>query len=165
MSFGPPVRVGPLYDPGSSWLRAPPFVSADSDAQGTIYLTWSTCEQCEEDIVLTQSRNGVTWTEAVGIPTGGTERSLDYVLPALAVDPATSGRTARVAVLYYSLRPPNVCNPVGACLSTDVALVTSGDGGTTWTPPQQLNAVSMPLTWLADTSLGPMLGTTSRSRG
>ena len=157
-SFGLPVQIAPLHDPGSSWVRAPPFTSVDADAQGTVYVTWSDCDQCEEDIVLAQSRNGVTWTEPVGVPTGGSESSLDYFLPALAVDPATAGRKARVAVLYYSLNPPNVCNPVGICLAADVALVTSSDGGTTWTPPQRLNAVSMPLNWLADTSLGPMLG-------
>ena len=41
---------------------------------------------------------------------------------------------------------------------TRLVNVTSSDAGTTWTLPQQLNAVSMPLNWLADTSLGPMLG-------
>lgn len=158
VSFGRPVQVAPLHDPGSSWLRAPPFTSVDADAQGTIYAAWSNCEQCEEDIVLAQSRNGVTWTEPVAVPTGGSESSFDYFLPALAVDPATAGGKARVALLYYSLKPPNVCNPVGICLATDVGLITSSDGGTTWTPPQQLNAVSMPLNWLANTSLGQMLG-------
>jgi hypothetical protein len=157
-SFGLPVRIAPLHDPGSSWVRAPPFTSVDADAQGTVYVTWSNCEECEEDIVLARSRNGVTWTEPVGVPAGGSESSLDYFLPALAVDPETAGRKARVAVLYHSLRPPNVCNPVGVCLAADVSLVTSSDGGTTWTGPQRLNGVSMPLNWLADTSLGPMLG-------
>ncbi len=158
VSFGPPVQIASLFDAGSSWLRAPPFVSVDTDSEGTIYVTWSNCEQCEEDIVLAQSRTGVTWTDPVAIPTGGTESALDYVLPAIAVDPATAGGTADLAVLYYSLRPPNVCDPVAVCLAADVALITSRDGGATWTPPQQLNAVSMPLHWLADTSLGPMLG-------
>jgi RTX calcium-binding nonapeptide repeat (4 copies)/BNR/Asp-box repeat len=157
-SFALPVQVAPLHDIGSSWLRAPPFASVDTDAEGTVYVAWSDCQQCDDDIVLARSRDGVTWAEPVRIPTGAPESSLDYFLPALAVDPATAGRKARVALLYHLLRPPDLCNPVEVCISVDVGVVTSSDGGTTWTQPQRLNAVSMPLSWLADTSLGPMLG-------
>ena len=40
----------------------------------------------------------------------------------------------------------------------DVRWVTSADGGATWTSPQRLNAASMPLSWVAETALGRMLG-------
>jgi hemolysin type calcium-binding protein len=157
-SFGRPVQVSPLHDIGSSWLRAPPFTSVDADAGGTVYVVWSDCQQCEDDIVLARSRDGVTWTEPVRVPTGVPGSSLDEFLPALAVDPATAGKKARVALLYHSIGPPSVCDPVDVCLAIDVGLVTSSDGGTTWTPPQRLNAVTMPSSWIADTALGRMLG-------
>jgi hypothetical protein len=34
----------------------------------------------------------------------------------------------------------------------------SVDGGSTWSPPQQLNVFPMLPAWMADTSLGRMLG-------
>jgi hypothetical protein len=157
-TFALPAQVAGLHDLGSSWLRGPPFPSVDVDAEGTVYATWSDCQQCDDDIVLARSRNGVNWTEPVRVPTGVPETSLDYFLPAVAVDPATAGSKARLALLYHSLTPPNICDPFDVCLAADVGLVTSSDGGTTWTSPQQLNAVSMPLSWLADTALGRMLG-------
>ena len=40
----------------------------------------------------------------------------------------------------------------------DAWLAQSTDGGRTWTPPQRLNAQSMQIQWLADTTLGAMLG-------
>jgi hypothetical protein len=157
-SFDRPVQVAPLHDTGSSWMRAAPFASVDADAAGTVYVAWSDCQQCADDIVLARSRDGVTWTQPRRVPIGGPAGSLDYVLPALAVDPATAGRKARVALLYHALRPPSVCDPVEFCLAVDVGLVISSDGGTTWTHPQRLNAVSVPLAWIADTALGRMLG-------
>jgi hypothetical protein len=47
-------------------------------------------------------------------------------------------------------------------------MVRSNDGGQTWTQPQRLNVLSMPPFWMADTSLGRMLGdyvSVSWSRG
>jgi len=157
-SFAPPVRIAALNDIGVSWLRAPPFASVDADAEGTVYVAWSDCEQCTDDIVLARSRDGVTWTAPVRVPVGGPANLLDSFLPGLAVDRATAGKKARIALLYHTLAPPVVCDPVELCLAIDVGLVTSRDGGTTWTSPQRLNAVSLPLGWIADTALGRMLG-------
>jgi hypothetical protein len=39
-----------------------------------------------------------------------------------------------------------------------VKLTRSANGGSTWTRPQQLNAFAMLPAWMADTSLGRMLG-------
>src|ERR671925_4817 len=75
----------------------------------------------------------------------------------LAVDPATSGGRARIALLYHSMGPSFFCDPV-SCLRVDVGMTVSRDGGKTWTSPQQLNAVPMSPLWMADTSLGRMLG-------
>ena len=47
-------------------------------------------------------------------------------------------------------------------------MVTSADGGRTWSLPARLNVLSMPPFWMADTSLGRMVGdyvSVSWSRG
>ena len=159
VSFSQPTAVAPLGDTDVSWLRAPPFVSADVDADGTVYVAWRDCErsvECSADIVLATSRDGVTWNEPKRIPTGPFEGF--YFLPALAVDPATSGTKARLALLYHSMSPSHVCDPTAGCLAIDVSMVTSTNGGRSWTAPRRLNAFSMPPFWMADTSLGRMLG-------
>jgi hypothetical protein len=160
-SFLAPVRVAGLEDSELSGLRAPPFASVEVDRAGTIYASWSDCrfsQQCAADIVLTRSGNGVTWSEPTRVPTGVADGSVDYFLPGLAVDPATSGRTTGIAVLYHVLGPARSCDPRYGCLVVDVGLTISRDAGATWTRPQQLNAVSMSPLWLADTALGRMLG-------
>jgi BNR repeat-like domain/RTX calcium-binding nonapeptide repeat (4 copies) len=159
VTFGGPVEIAPLGDTDVSWMRAPPFVSADVDSAGTVYVAWRDCQrfvECNADILLTTSRDGVDWSEPDRVPTGPFGGY--YFLPAIAVDPATSGREARIALLYHSMSPSTFCDPTAGCLGIDVKLVTSGNGGQTWTSPQRLNALSMTPFWMADTSLGRMLG-------
>ncbi len=160
-SFLAPVRVAPLENSEPGGMRAPPFASVEVDRGGAVYASWSDCrfsEQCAADIVLARSGDGVTWTEPTRVPTGVADGSVDYFLPGLAVDPATAGRTTRIAVLYHSLEQAQNCDLRYGCLVINVGLTTSSDAGATWTRPQRLNAVSMSPLWLADTALGRMLG-------
>jgi hypothetical protein len=160
-SFSDSVRVAPLEESRVIGMRAPPFPSAEVDGAGTIYVAWSDCQfsdQCTADIVLARSRDGVSWTAPTRVPIGVAGSPVNHFLPGLAVDPGTSGRQARIAVLYHSLRQPEGCNPVFSCLGVDVGLVISRDGGATWGRPQLLSAASMPLWWIADSDLGRMLG-------
>ena len=169
VSFSQPVAIAPLGDTDVSWLRAPPFVSADVDADGTVYVAWRDCErfvECSADIVLATSRDGVRWNEPTRIPTGPFEGF--YFLPALAVDPATSGTKARLALLYHSMSPSHICDPDGGMPGD-----RRQDGHLDERRPvldgaRRLNAFSMPPFWMADTSLGRMLGdyvSVSWSRG
>jgi hemolysin type calcium-binding protein len=161
VSFGAPTRVAELSGGELAWLRAPPFPSVDVDASGTVYVTWRNCDfspQCSGEIVLVRSPDGVTWTEPARMPTGQDDGSIFYFLPAIAVDPATSGASARIALLYHSMAPSRSCDPAYGCFQVDVKLTTTANGGTTWTRPQQLNAAPMLPAWMADTSLGRMLG-------
>jgi len=160
-SFSDPVRVAPLEESHLIGMRAPPLPSAEVDGAGTIYVAWSDCQfsdQCTADIVLARSPDGVSWTAPTRVPIGVAGSPVNHFLPGLAVDPGTSGRRARIAVLYHSLRDPEGCDPVFSCLGVDVGLVTSRDGGATWASPQLLSVVSMPLWWIADSDLGRMLG-------
>jgi hypothetical protein len=83
-----------------------------------------------------------------------------YILPAIAVDPATSGKKARVAIAYYTMRMSAGCKVYvpGCYQQIDSWLVQSQNAGRTWSAPRKLNGRSMQIKWLADTSLGAMLG-------
>lgn len=159
--FALPVSIARLQDSAGSWMRAPSFASVDVDAAGTVYAAWSdSCytEQCTTDIVLARSPDGVTWTTPASVPIARPDGSPDHFLPALAVDPATAGEKARVAIVYHSIGPSIACDGAGACLAVDVGVTTSRNGGRTWGRAQRLNAVPMSPFWMADTSLGRMLG-------
>jgi hypothetical protein len=165
-SFEAPVVVSDVQGFDIRGLRAPQFASAEVDRGGRIYVAWQDCRYSEDciatDIVLTTSTNGVTWTQPRRVPTTGGNDWVDEFTPGLAVDPATSAGSARLAIAYHSLV---ACAQV-ACVN--VSLITSRNGGASWTAPRRLNAKPMPLHWLADTGLGRMLGdyiSASYSRG
>jgi hypothetical protein len=138
-------------------VRAPPFVSADVDPGGTVYATWSDCRfsaQCTANsIVLTTSPDGVRWTTPRLVPFGPGDAAADRFVPALAVDPATSGSRARLAITAYSVTQTRGCQE---CELVNALLIGSRDGGRTWQAPVRLNAEPMPLTWAAETGLGRM---------
>jgi RTX calcium-binding nonapeptide repeat (4 copies) len=158
-TFEPARRIAPLFTEDVG-VRAPPFVSADVDATGMVYVTWADCRfsaQCASNaVILTTSRDGVGWTTPRRVPLGGpADAPVDRFVPAVAVDPATSGARARIAITAYAVTQARGCP---RCEVVDAFLVASNDGGTTWRTPVRLNAESMPLPWLADTGLGRMLG-------
>jgi hemolysin type calcium-binding protein len=167
VTFAPPARIAPLESVEFGWLRAPPFVSADVEAGGRVFVVWRECSvetSCSADIVLASSPDGFTWAAPVRVPSISPDEF--NFLPALAVDPASSGRTARLALLYHSLVPSISCNP--ECVQIDVKLTISRNGGETWSGPLRLNSVSMQTNWMADTPIGRMLGdyvSVSWSRG
>jgi RTX calcium-binding nonapeptide repeat (4 copies) len=138
-------------------LRDPPLPAADVDASGRIYMTYHDCQprpNCSaNDIVLATSTDGAAWSTA-RVPVVRTTSTAHFVHPAVAVDPATSGGRARVAIVYYVL-PTTQC-AVDAC-RIDVGFVSSTNGGATWSAPRRLNARSMRLAWIPPTTLGRML--------
>lgn len=156
-TFGPARRVASLSTEEIG-IRAPPFVSADVDVAGTVYVTWSDCrfnaECAVNGVVLVTSRDGIVWTQPRRVPFGPAEAAVDHFTPAVAVDPATSGSRARIAVTAYSATQAHGCRN---CELVDAVLIGSSDGGRTWHAPQRLNAESMALDWIADTGLGRML--------
>jgi hypothetical protein len=161
VTFGAPTRISPLREEALLGMRAPPLPSAEIDAGGRIFVAWHDCrfrDACAtNDVVLSSSRDGVAWTSPLRVPTGPPTPRLDYFVPGLGVDAASSGAGTRLAVSFHSLRRPEGC--LELCpWGVDVGVVVSLDGGATWGPPQRLNAESMPLHWIADTGLGRMLG-------
>jgi hypothetical protein len=139
-------------------LRTGPLPTAEIDAAGKVYVVWQDCRfrrGCKSnDLVMTTSTNGTTWTPVVRVPIDGVNSSVDHFIPGLAVDNTTSGSTAKLALAYY-FYTNSKCSASNCQLN--VGYISSVDGGAAWSAPTQL-AGPMSLSWLANTSQGRMVG-------
>ena len=139
-------------------LRTSALPSAEIDAAGKVYVVWQDCSfrtNCSSnDIVLSTSTDGVTWSTKARIPIDPLTSGVDHFIPGIAVDRSTSGNGARLALAYYYY-PVAACN-VSTCDLT-VGFVSSTDGGATWTQPRTM-AGPFRLAWIAQTDQGPMVG-------
>lgn len=130
--------------------------SAEIDGAGTAYVVWSDCRfraNCSSnDIVLSTSTDGKTWSTVSRIPIDATTSGVDHFLPGIGVDHNTSGAGAHLTVVYYYYPVANCGN---SC-QLEVGFVTSQDGGQTWTAGQQI-AGPMQLSWLPVSDVGPMV--------
>ena len=130
--------------------------SAAIDGSGKVYVVWSDCRfrgtTCpSNDIVMSTSSDGKTWSSAVRIPIDRVKSTVDHFLPGIGADLSTSGETAHLTIVYYYY-PVSNCN---SC-KLDVGFTTSEDGGKTWTAGKQL-AGPMELTWLPLSDAGYMV--------
>jgi BNR repeat protein len=153
------VRVDRVTDHAVAGnLRSGPLPSAEIDGAGMVYVVWEDCRfrrACTaNDIVLSTSTDGLTWSRVTRIPIDSTTSGVDHFIPGLAVDRSTSGTSARLGLTYYSY-PDTKCT-VATC-QLRVRFVGSTDGGATWSAPVEL-AGPMTLSWLPDTSQGRMVG-------
>ncbi|HET7840293.1 MAG TPA: sialidase family protein, partial [Terriglobia bacterium] len=143
-------------------LRTSPLPSAEVDAAGNVYVAWQDCRfrtgcgtgTAPNDIVMSTSSDGVTWSAPARIPIDAVTSTVDHFIPGIAVDPSTSGATAHLALTYYYY-PVSNCT-IATC-ELDVGFISSQDGGATWSAPIQL-AGPMELSSLANTSQGVMVG-------
>jgi hypothetical protein len=138
-------------------IRNPNLPSAAIDGAGNVYVVWSDCRfrtGCpENDIVMSSSADGKTWSAVTRIPIDPTTSTVDHFIPGIGADPATSGSSAHLTIVYYYY-PTAKCT--SSTCSLDVGFVTSTDGGTTWTAGKKL-AGPMKLAWLPDSDNGPMV--------
>jgi hypothetical protein len=130
--------------------------SAQIDGAGKIYIVWPDCSfrrGCStDDLVLSTSTNGTTWTKIARIPIDPITSTVDHFIPGIGVDRATSGNTAHLAVTYYYY-------PVASCNNScklEVGFTISHDGGKTWTAGKHL-AGPMQLSWLPESQNGLMV--------
>jgi hypothetical protein len=139
-------------------LRTSPLPSAEIDGSGKVYVVWEDSSfrsgGSSNDIVMSTSTDGVSWTPVVRIPIGTTGDGQDNFIPGIAVDKSTSGATAHIGLTYYYY-------PVANCTLADcqlnVGFISSTDGGANWSAPTAI-AGPMTLSWLPDTSQGRMVG-------
>jgi hypothetical protein len=137
-------------------LRSPGLPSAAMDGAGKIYVVWPDCSfhsGCTtDDIVLSTSTNGTKWTAPVRIPIDPLKSTVDHFIPGIGIDPATSGKTAHIAMTYYYY--PNAS--CGSSCKLYVGFTTSQNGGKTWTKGKEL-AGPMQLSWLPNSQNGLMV--------
>jgi hypothetical protein len=162
-------------DSGSSWnasvtistitdhvvagnMRSIALPSATVDATGRVYVVWQDCRfrsGCgSNDVVISTSSDGSNWTSPTGIPIDPATSTVDHFIPIIAADPTTSGTSVRLAVTYY-FYPTAQCT--SATCQLELGLISSNDGGTTWSAPTTL-AGPMSLSWLPNTLSGVMVG-------
>jgi hypothetical protein len=131
-------------------FRAFALPVAEVDAAGTVYLAWSDCQLrpgCSgTDLLLAKSADGLQWTAPTRIGTGRPGAGAHDVVPGLAADPQRPGR---LALAWYRLQPNG---------GIDAYYARSATGGTRWSAVRRLNTETMTRTWMAQTTLGPMLG-------
>jgi hypothetical protein len=139
-------------------LRSGPLPSAAGDGAGNAYVIWQDCRfraNCAaNDLVLSTSSNGTSWTAPARIPIDAVTSGVDHFLPGLSIDPLTSGAGAHLALTYY-FYPNSACTFAGCQLFA--GFISSPNGGATWSAPVTL-AGPMSLSWLAPTNQGPMVG-------
>ena len=159
VTWNAPVTISTITDHlVAGNMRTSALPSATVDAAGRVYVVWQDCRFrtgcASNDIVLSTSSDGSNWTAPVGIPIDAVTSTVDHFIPAIAVDPATSGGSARLALTYYFY-------PTAQCTATtcqlNVGFVSSQNGGNTWSAATTL-AGPMSLSWLPSTSSGVMVG-------
>lgn len=148
-SFSAPALVSPTDFKPTPSLRAPPLPSADVDAAGNIYVVWPDCTRrpaCGvNDLLISRSVDGVSWSRATRIPTRPLAPGADYVLPGIGADPT---RVGRIAVSFYAFRGGSIL---------EAGSITSPNGGADWRAPRRLSAQPMRLNWIAQAG-GAMVG-------
>jgi hypothetical protein len=123
-----------------------------------VYLVWHDCRfraSCaSNDVVMTTSTDGASWTPVVRIPIDPVNSTVDHFLPGIGADRATSGSSAHLGLGYYYYPVANC----GSSCQLTYGFVSSRDGGTTWSAPQQVTGPMHP-TWLPfTTGWGRMVG-------
>ena len=150
------TTIAQLTSAQNGVMRAISLPSVDVDSNGTIYAVWHDCRFrpgcAENDMVLSTSTDGVTWTAPTRIPLSPVSSTFDAFIPGLAADPAHPGRLG----LVYGFFTPGSCAR-GAC-TLEMGFTMSPDGGRTWTAPQRLDAQPMQMSWLAKAEGGRMVG-------
>jgi hypothetical protein len=139
-------------------LRGFSLPTATVDAAGAVYAAWPDCRfrsSCRaDDIVWSRSTGPGRWTRPRRVPLGPLG-AREFTLPDLAVDPASRGARARLALTYYRLNNAD-CTETNCLL--DVFVVTSRTAGARWAKPRRVNPRAMRLTWISQTNSGRMVG-------
>jgi hypothetical protein len=122
-------------------------VNVGVDKSGRVYVVWTDCRDesfCNagnNDLLLSTSTNGSTWTVAKRIPASPVNGGQDDLLPGLGVDRNSSGGSANLAIVYYYF-PSISCTP--STCQLDVGFIASHNGGTSWSNAPGWSAVA---TW------------------
>lgn len=137
-------------------VRNRPFISAAMDSTGKIYVVWEDCRfesGCPaNDIVMISSSDGISWSAVTRVPADPVGSGVEHLFPTIAADTSKSGGSTHLAIEFYYYTNTNCTT----CSLID-GYVSSPDGGATWTTTRGISG-AIPLTWLAVTNQGPMVG-------
>ena len=158
-SWNDPVVVSPVtYHIQQATYRGGSLPSAEIDAAGKVYVVWADCRfitNCTaDDIVMSTSTDGVTWTTVQRIPIDSVNSGVDHFTAGIAVDKNTAGSQAHLALAFYYFPNTNCDNTTCQLYA---GYVSSVNGGASWSSRVQL-AGPMTLSWLANTTSGYMTG-------
>ena len=159
-SWSSTVKISSITDHAAAGnLRSDPLPASAIDASGNVYVIWQDCRfraNCtSNDLIMSTSADGVTWTTPARIPIDGVASGSDHFIPGLGIDPATAGSTAHLGLTYY-FYPTAACGTAPAC-QLEAGFISSQNGGATWSAAKTLT-IPMSLTWLPNTFAGVMVG-------
>ncbi len=157
-TWSAPVTVATIDEHAvGGGMRALPLPAAQMDASGKVYVVWADCRfrtNCSaNDIVYSTSTDGTTWSAVTRVPADPVSSTIDHFTPGFAIQPGTSGSTARLALTYNFF--PNA-NCQSAC-NLSVGYISSMNGGSTWSAARTLTRGMNP-SWLPSTTSGQMVG-------
>jgi hypothetical protein len=158
LSWNRSVRISTVASHDVPGVRTSPLPSAEINAAGVVYVVWQD-NRFEpggkaNDIVLSSSADGTTWSPLSRIPIDAVGSNIDHFIPGLGVDRTTSGASTALALTYYFQKPAGC---VGLSCTIQVGFVSSLNNGQTWSSPQTLSD-PMQLGWIAPSSQGAMVG-------
>jgi BNR repeat-like domain len=134
-------------------MRAIPLPSAAAGPDGTVYAAWHACGSgttcAANQIVISQSRDGLTWAPPVPVTTG----TNDHFISALDAHPVRPGRLA----LVYALFQPGTCTTTVSTCRLGIGFTSSTNGGARWSAQQRLDVTPYAEDWLAEAG-GKMVG-------
>ena len=151
------VLVSPISSHRVAGLRTSPLPTAEINRDGTVYVAWQDSRfenGTANDIVLSTSADGATWSPVTRIPADPVGSNTDHFIPGLAVDRTSGGSRTLLGLTYYYDTDPG-CS--GSTCQIQAAFTSSADNGATWTAPVNLTK-PMQLGWLAPTNQGVMVG-------
>ena len=158
-SWNSSVTIASQTDHQVAGIRTEPLPSAEIDGAGKAYVAWQDCRfenGCSaNDIVISTSTDGATWSAPQRVPIDAVGSNIDHFIPGIAVDKATSGSSAHVALAFYFYPDANCTT---ATCQLEVGYVSSTDGGATWSTETTLTSSAMNLAWLVTTTSGNMVG-------
>jgi hypothetical protein len=158
-SWNSSVTIASQTDHQVAGIRTEPLPSAEIDGAGKAYVAWQDCRfenGCSaNDIVISTSSDGATWSAPQRVPIDAVGSNVDHFIPGIAVDKATSGSSAHLALAFYYY-PDASCTTANCQL--EVGYLSSTDGGNTWSTETTLTSSAMNLAWLATTTSGNMVG-------
>jgi hypothetical protein len=151
------VLISPISSHRVAGVRTSALPSAEINRDGTVYVAWQDSRfesGTANDIVLSTSVDGTTWSPVTRIPIDAVGSNVDHFVPGLAVNRDSSGAGTQLALTYYFDTNPSC---TGVSCEIRAGFVSSTDNGAAWSTPTSLSS-PMQIGWLAPTSQGAMVG-------